>query len=68
MISKREWWLMLQAYKAAAARAHNDTVEGCYNLDMEDGDDCFIDWYEDLCADGGVTVGDVLDKDCPYYT
>ena len=64
MLTKREMWLMAQAFQAGYGRGHNDTVDGCYNGSCEHENDCAFDWLNDITADA-VTVEMVLEKDAP---
>ncbi len=63
-LTKRERWLIIQAFRQGYGQGHNDTVEGCYNSACEHEDDGAVDWLNDCAADA-VTVADVLAKDAP---
>ena len=64
-LTKREQWLICQAFRQGYGTGHNDSVESAYNGVCEHEDDGALDWLNDYAADGGVTVADVLCKEAP---
>jgi len=64
-LTKREQWLICQAFRQGYGTGHNDSVESAYNGVCEHEDDGALDWLNDYAADGGVTVADVLCKAAP---
>jgi len=50
MLTKRERWLMVQAFRAGYSRGHTDTAGGCYNGVCERENDCAFEWIDDMAA------------------
>jgi len=64
-LTKREQWLICQAFRQGYGTGHSDAFVSAYNGACEHEDDGALEWLNDYAADGGVTVADVLCKEAP---
>jgi len=76
MLTKRERWLMVQAFRAGYSRGHTDTAGGCYNGVCERENDCAFEWIDDMATQeiergGKAEMSDTLscsDSCCVFRT